>query len=104
MKNLVLPISESDGNLTYLLGSVSLFWSIDEVGNGDGHCEDLMEAFKVYDMNNDGFISSTELQQVLCNLGFMEGEEVANCQKMICRYDSDSNGLLDFFEFKNIDQ
>lgn len=108
LKYLAVPISESeDGSLTFdefvfmyqsLLGDRSE----DELGNGDAHCDDLMEAFKVYDMNNDGFISSTELQQVLCNLGFMEGEEVGNCQKMICRYDSDSNGLLDFFEFKNM--
>lgn len=105
LKYLVAPVSESaDGSLTFE-GFVGLCQCIldnrseDELNDGDG-CDDLMEAFKVYDMNNDGFISSTELQQVLCNLRLMEGEELVNCQKMIGIYDSDSNGLLDFSEFK----
>lgn len=74
--------------------------SEEQLNDGDG-CEDLMrEVFKVYDINNDGFISSTELQHVLCNLGLMQGEELGNCKKMIGTFDSDSNGLLDFTEFK----
>nr|ABK21745.1 unknown [Picea sitchensis] len=109
LKYLVIPMSQSeDGSLTFD-EFVGLCQSIlddtrseDELRNGEEGCEDLMEAFKVYDMNNDGFISSTELQRVLCNLGFVEGEELDNCQKMICRYDSDSNGRLDFLEFKNM--
>lgn len=108
LKYLVIPMSESeDGCLTFD-GFASLCQSLfddrseDGSSNGDIEPWDLMEAFKFYDMNNDGFISSTELQWVLRNLGFVQGEELANCQKMICTYDLDSNGLLDFFEFKNM--
>jgi len=107
LKYLAIPMSQSeDGSLTFdefvgMCQSILDEKSEDELSNGDGY-EELMEAFKVYDMNNDGFISSTELQRVLSNLGFVEGEEVANCQKMIYAYDSDSNGLLDFSEFKNM--
>lgn len=105
LKCLVAPISESEDDSLTFDEFVGLYHSIlgdrseDLLNDGNG-CDDLMEAFKVYDMNNDGFISSTELQQVLCNLGLMQGEELDNCQKMIGIYDSDSNGLLDFSEFK----
>jgi calcium-binding protein CML len=108
LKYLIIPLSESeDGSLTFdgflrLCQSVFGERSEDELSNGEIGSGDLMEAFKVYDMNNDGFISSTELQLVLCNLGFLQGEELPICQKMISTYDLDSNRLLDFFEFKNM--
>ncbi|KAH9313861.1 hypothetical protein KI387_022488, partial [Taxus chinensis] len=63
--------------------------------------KDLMEAFKVFDQNNDGYISSTELQQVLSAMGLIpQGHDSQQCQKMICRFDSDFNGVLDFYEKK----
>ncbi|GLJ13281.1 hypothetical protein SUGI_0209570 [Cryptomeria japonica] len=62
--------------------------------------KDLMEAFKVFDRNEDGYISSTELQQVLSSLGLIAQGQ--HCENMICRFDSDCNGVLDFMEFKNM--
>ncbi|GLJ13346.1 hypothetical protein SUGI_0210490 [Cryptomeria japonica] len=61
----------------------------------------LMEAFKVNDLNEDGYIFSSELQQVLCNLGLIEQGEncLENCQRMICRYDENLDGLIDFAKF-----
>ncbi|GLJ13349.1 hypothetical protein SUGI_0210520 [Cryptomeria japonica] len=66
--------------------------------------DELKEAFKIYDTNEDGYISCAELQQVLCRLGLMEKGShcVEECQKMICRYDSNSDGLIDFSEFKSM--
>ncbi|GLJ13347.1 hypothetical protein SUGI_0210500 [Cryptomeria japonica] len=69
-------------------------------------CQDLclMEAFKVYDLNDDGYISSSELHQVLCNLGLIEqgGHCLEDCQRMICRYDGNLDGFIDFSEFKKM--
>ncbi|XP_059063545.1 calmodulin-like protein 2 [Cryptomeria japonica] len=66
--------------------------------------DELKEAFKIYDTTEDGYISCAELQQVLCRLGLMEkgGHCVEECQKMICRYDLNSDGLIDFSEFKSM--
>ncbi|KAG2714274.1 hypothetical protein I3760_03G018500 [Carya illinoinensis] len=61
--------------------------------------EELKEAFDVFDENRDGYIDGRELQRVLCILGFEEGQEVVNCNKMIRTYDENSDGRLDFNEF-----
>ncbi|GLJ13308.1 hypothetical protein SUGI_0210080 [Cryptomeria japonica] len=69
----------------------------------ENESKDLEEAFRVFDLNNDGYISSTELQQVLSTLGLIsENEHPQRCQEMIFRFDSDCNGVLDFSEFKDM--
>ncbi|GLJ13313.1 hypothetical protein SUGI_0210140 [Cryptomeria japonica] len=65
--------------------------------------DDLMKAFRVFDENKDGYISCNELQKVLSTMGLIpRGQDSQNCEKMICRFDSDGNGVLDFSEFKNM--
>ncbi|GLJ13320.1 hypothetical protein SUGI_0210210 [Cryptomeria japonica] len=65
--------------------------------------EDLLEAFRVFDQNKDGYISSNELQNVLSTMGLIpRGQDSQHCKKMMCRFDSDGNGVLDFCEFKNM--
>ncbi|GLJ13284.1 hypothetical protein SUGI_0209600 [Cryptomeria japonica] len=83
-------------------GFVHLYRSMfsNEDGELENESKDLIEAFRVFDRNEDGYISSTELQQVLSLLGLIAQGQ--NCQNMICRFDSDCNGLLDFMEFKNM--
>ncbi|KAH9292504.1 hypothetical protein KI387_043987 [Taxus chinensis] len=82
---------------------VGLYHSIFSHDQDDKEEDDLMEAFKVFDQNNDGYISSTELQQVLSTMGLIpQGHDPQRCEKMICKFDSDSNGVLDFSEFKNM--
>ncbi|MCO5556486.1 hypothetical protein L7F22_010035 [Adiantum nelumboides] len=79
-------------------------------GNADSIecCQDdseddlLWEAFNVFDKDKDGFISPTELQSVLCNLGFEAAKELDACIEMIRGYDRDGNGLVDFEEFKEM--
>ncbi|KAL9659382.1 hypothetical protein QQ045_024188 [Rhodiola kirilowii] len=61
---------------------------------------DLTEAFKVFDENGDGFISAVELQRVLVKLGFVEG--MGNVEKMIGSVDRNCDGVVDFFEFKDM--
>lgn len=64
--------------------------------------ETLLKAFFIFDENKDGLISALELQQVLNKLGLPEGKSFIGCQKMIEKVDSDGNGQVDFFEFKEM--
>lgn len=61
---------------------------------------DLEKAFKVFDLNSDGFISCEELQSVLSRLGLWDEQNGQDCKTMISRYDMNSDGMLDFEEFK----
>ncbi|XP_072033633.1 neo-calmodulin-like [Amphiura filiformis] len=59
--------------------------------------EELKEAFRVFDKDGDGFISSKELRHVLANLGenLSEGE----CLEIIHEIDEDGDGQVSFPEF-----
>ncbi|KAL8481938.1 hypothetical protein ACS0TY_027632 [Phlomoides rotata] len=61
---------------------------------------DLRKAFRVFDLNDDGFISCEELKIALSRLGLWDEGCGQDCKKMIGAYDSNSDGLLDFEEFK----
>lgn len=107
---IVRPLSSSEDGSLEFEQFVSLYESLcqDNGLTGTDHedgaesPDDLMEAFRVFDKNRDGYISSEELQQILHSLGWGEGRDLGNCEKMICKFDLDSNGLLDFYEFKNM--
>ncbi|XP_043698442.1 probable calcium-binding protein CML44 [Telopea speciosissima] len=62
----------------------------------------LEEAFKVFDLNHDGFISCEELKIVLLRFGLLGESSDGDCNKMICRFDLNSDGKLDFEEFKHM--
>ncbi|KAL8030842.1 hypothetical protein ABFX02_14G312600 [Erythranthe guttata] len=59
----------------------------------------LLKAFKVFDLNDDGFISSDELQTVLSRIGLLDERD---CKEMILAYDRNLDGVLDFGEFKDM--
>lgn len=109
VESVVRPLSSSgDGSLEFEQ-FISLYESLcqdirlnTDHEEGGESSDDLMEAFRVFDKNRDGYISSEELQQTLHSLGFGEGRDLGNCEKMICKFDLDSNGLLDFYEFKTM--
>ncbi|KAL6962260.1 hypothetical protein U1Q18_037216 [Sarracenia purpurea var. burkii] len=71
-------------------------------GGDDLVVSDLAEAFKVYDLNGDGFISCEELQSVLGRLGMWDERTGGDCRSMISVYDTNSDAMLDFEEFKNM--
>ena len=50
------------------------------------------------------FISPEELQKVLKKLGLPEAGEIEHVEKMIVSVDSNHDGRVDFFEFKNMMQ
>uniref|UniRef100_A0A5B6YZ17 Putative calcium-binding protein CML45 isoform X1 n=1 Tax=Davidia involucrata TaxID=16924 RepID=A0A5B6YZ17_DAVIN len=61
--------------------------------------DEVKGAFDVFDENRDGFIEATELQRVLCALGFKDGLEIENCSKLIAAFDENADGRIDFSEF-----
>ncbi|RCV08637.1 hypothetical protein SETIT_1G342600v2 [Setaria italica] len=71
-----------------------------EGGKGGEDEEEMREAFKVFDVDGDGFISAAELQEVLKKLGLPEASSMANVREMICNVDRDRDGRVDFSEFK----
>ncbi|XP_058109001.1 polcalcin Phl p 7-like [Magnolia sinica] len=52
--------------------------------------------FKRFDANGDGKISSSELGDVLRNLGSVSADEI---QRMMAEIDTDGDGFIDFNEF-----
>ncbi|XAR62858.1 hypothetical protein NMG60_11017758 [Bertholletia excelsa] len=72
-----------------------------EEGNEKVESE-LEEAFKVYDLNGDGFISGDELRTVLSRLGLWNERYGGDCKSMISAYDTNSDGVLDLEEFKKM--
>ncbi|RDX80000.1 putative calcium-binding protein CML44, partial [Mucuna pruriens] len=77
-------------------------------GDDDDHDEveeverDLVKAFKVFDLDGDGFITSQELECVLKRLGLWDELCAKDCRTMICSYDTNFDGKLDFDEFKDM--
>ncbi|XP_047178573.1 probable calcium-binding protein CML44 [Vigna umbellata] len=63
---------------------------------------DLVKTFKVFDLDGDGFITSQELECVLKRLGMWDERCGKDSTSMICSYDTNSDGKLDFQEFKDM--
>jgi calcium-binding protein CML len=107
VESIVGPLSTSDDGSLKFEQFILLYESLcQDIGLSTDHEEEaespdhLMEAFQIFDKNGDGYISSEELQQILHSLGLAQSKDLADCEEMICRFDLDSNGLLDFSEFK----
>ncbi|KAL3681849.1 hypothetical protein R1sor_024805 [Riccia sorocarpa] len=62
----------------------------------------LLEAFRVFDKNQDGVITPEELQSVLLDLGMPEGRSLRSCEQMIESVDADGNGVIDISEFRQL--
>ncbi|KAK4382542.1 Calmodulin [Sesamum angolense] len=65
--------------------------------DADGDGEELKEAFKVFDRDQDGFISAVELRNVMMNLGERLSDDEA--EQMIREADLDGDGLVSYEEF-----
>merc|ERR1719284_2299860 len=59
--------------------------------------EELIEAFKVFDRDEDGFISAGELRSSMMNLG--EKLTDAEVDEMIREADMDGDGQINYDEF-----
>ncbi|PPD84648.1 hypothetical protein GOBAR_DD18424 [Gossypium barbadense] len=95
--------------LNWLLERIGVQFSLEELESlvgkpclGFEEFFDLAKAFKVFDLNGDGFISCEELQSVLVRLGLWDEKNGKDCRNMICFYDTNLDGMIDFEEFKNM--
>ena len=62
--------------------------------------EELIEAFKVFDRDGNGFISAAELRHVMTNLGEkLTDEEV---DEMLREADIDGDGQINYEEFVKV--
>ena len=64
----------------------------------DVRIAELKEMFELFDKDGSGGISENELYGVMKNMGYEITE--SECKDMIMRADQDSNGCIDFEEFK----
>ncbi|CAI0613578.1 unnamed protein product [Linum tenue] len=104
-------LESSVGKSTLDFDEFLAFYRSIEDGGGGGESgtsvaaaveRDLEEAFRVFDLNGDGFITSEELQKVLSRLGLWDETTGKDCRRMISPYDTNLDGVLDFDEFKNM--
>ena len=62
--------------------------------------EEILEAFKVFDKDGNGFISAAELRHIMTNLGEkLTDEEV---DEMIREADIDGDGQINYEEFVKV--
>ncbi|KAI3772166.1 hypothetical protein L6452_03346 [Arctium lappa] len=71
-------------------------------GKAEDTENDLLKSFEVFDENRDGFISSDELRNTLSILGLVDKHDEMDFHSIIKAYDVNSDGLLDFDEFKKM--
>ncbi|KAK6936866.1 EF-hand domain [Dillenia turbinata] len=62
--------------------------------------QELKEAFQVFDMDQNGVISASELRHVMTNLGEKLNDE--DIEDMIREADKDCDGLINYNEFATI--
>ncbi|KAL1531730.1 putative calcium-binding protein CML46 [Salvia divinorum] len=60
--------------------------------------EEVREAFRTFDENDDGFVDAEELGKVLSSLGLV-GLSRQECERMIMVFDDDGDGRISFGEF-----
>ncbi|PNX81255.1 calcium-binding protein cml42 [Trifolium pratense] len=60
----------------------------------------LLEAFKIFDEDGDGYIDAMELKRVLDCLGLDKGWDMNTIEKMVKVVDLNFDGKVDFGEFE----
>ncbi|KAG2667618.1 hypothetical protein I3760_15G124500 [Carya illinoinensis] len=87
--------SDNDGFI-----SLPEFVAFCSSGSEDGGSSELLDAFRLYDQDQNGLISAAELHLVLNRLGMKCSIE--DCHRMIRSVDSDGDGNVNFEEFEKM--
>ncbi|XP_019197769.1 PREDICTED: putative calcium-binding protein CML19 [Ipomoea nil] len=94
---MAVRLSDSDGD--GLLGLEDFAKLMEGKGVEEERKEgELMEAFKMYEMEGTGEITPKSLKRMLGRLG--ESATTESCKAMITRFDINGDGVLSFEEFK----
>ncbi|KAF8692191.1 hypothetical protein HU200_039794 [Digitaria exilis] len=90
--------ADADGNGTIEFAEfLALMARKKKTSSSAGAGEELREAFKVFDKDQNGYISAAELRHVMINLGEkLTDEEV---EQMIREADLDGDGQVNYDEF-----
>lgn len=92
-----------DGNISFL----EFVQGLNSLSSHAAEEEKLRFAFKIYDINDDGYISNGELFQVLkimigSNLNDMQLQQLVD--RTIIKADTDYDGKISFEEFCNVSE
>jgi calmodulin len=72
--------------LTVMIGRLEAKWKVQE--------DELLQAFRIFDKDGNGFITHEELKDAMHTSGYMLNDEELSC--MIKRADSDGDGQINF--------
>lgn len=88
--------TDNSGSINFEEFSVMM---VDKMRNIDSE-EDIIEAFKVFDMDNKGYITVHELRHIMTNLGEkLTDQEVTD---MMREADGDGDGVINYEDFVKI--
>ena len=77
--------------------------NINQNGNlSDFNENDVVEAFKYFDINHNGKINVDEMREILKSFGEMMTEEEINRIFKTLSINEDKNGYMDYIEFLNL--
>ena len=77
------------------------FWKkINDERNQDDYesNDEILEAFKKYDINGDGFITKDEIMAVISQMTFVSDKE-AEVEKCLKDMDANGDGIISYAEF-----
>ncbi|XP_034578869.1 calmodulin [Setaria viridis] len=94
----MIAMVDSDGDGAINFEEFSMLMELKP--NGVDSDEEMTRAFRMFDMDKDGFISEAELCHIMYNLGSnLSGDEVKEMMRVA---DTDGDGRLSYEEFKQI--
>ncbi|KAK8952855.1 putative calcium-binding protein CML19 [Platanthera guangdongensis] len=92
----LVELLDADGD--GLLGLDDFIKFVETGEKTDQNEKEMREAFQIYEMNSQGYITVMSLKRMLSGLGFSRNIEI--CRGVISEFDMDSDGVLSFEEFK----